>query len=127
MNWVKRSAAVISTLAVAGAWATVSAAPATAAGGCPTARLCVWDGTDFLGTRIASASTNACFFINDTAGFSSVRSYSNNSAVSGKIYEYGPGGYFAARTLSAGGFSSDIGTPRGGGVADMICMGNATP
>ncbi|MER6917131.1 peptidase inhibitor family I36 protein [Streptomyces sp. NPDC000594] len=127
MSWTSRSAAFLSALVLAGSGLAVSATPAAAAGGCPEARLCVWDGVDFTGNRIASASTNTCFFINDITVFGSVRSYSNNLPVVAKIWHVKNDEFALARTLPAGGFSSNIGTPLGGAPFDKICLGSALP
>ncbi|MFC8656974.1 peptidase inhibitor family I36 protein [Streptomyces parvus] len=134
MNWKKKSAAALSVLALAGSGMIMSAAPtsaapaaATAAGDCPSARLCIYDDTNFNGDRITSASTNACFTPWNTIPFGSIRSYVSNSPVTAKVWRYGASGYTAVRTLPAGGFSSDIGAPVGGGPNDKVCLGSATP
>ncbi|MBM7052735.1 MULTISPECIES: peptidase inhibitor family I36 protein [Streptomyces] len=135
MNWKKKSAAALSVLALAGSGMIMSAAPASAApaasapaaGDCPSARLCIYDDTNFNGDRITSASTNACFTPWNTIPFGSIRSYVSNSPVTAKVWRYGASGYTAVRTLPAGGFSSDIGAPVGGGPNDKVCLGSATP
>ncbi|MER5766714.1 peptidase inhibitor family I36 protein [Streptomyces sp. NPDC001985] len=128
VNWMKRSAAVLSVLAVAGAGMLVTAPSAAAAGDCAPNRLCVWDGVNFSGTKITSASTNACFRPISTPGFSEVRSYSNGLSVDAKIYEWnGLMDNWIIKGLPSGGFSSDIVVPRGGGNLDRVCMGSATP
>ncbi|MFD4016835.1 peptidase inhibitor family I36 protein [Streptomyces sp. SH5] len=136
MNWKKKSAAALSVLALAGSGMIMSATPtsaapaasASAAGDCPNARLCIYDDTDFNGDRITSASTNACFTPWNTVLFGSIRSYVSNSPVTAKVWKKNSGaGYTAVRTLPAGGFSSDIGTPVGGGQYDKVCLGSAKP
>ncbi|MFJ9622037.1 peptidase inhibitor family I36 protein [Streptomyces sp. NPDC101181] len=128
MNWKRKSAAALSVLALAGSGIAMSATPASAADDCPAARLCIYDGTDFTGDRITSASTNACFTPWNTVAFGSIRSYVSNSSVTAKVWKKNSGsGYTAVRTLPAGGFSSDIGTPVGGGQYDKVCLGSATP
>ncbi|MER6917130.1 peptidase inhibitor family I36 protein [Streptomyces sp. NPDC000594] len=128
MNWKQRSAAVFSALALAGTGMAVSVTPAAAAGGCPAARLCIWDGPNFTGDRIASASTNACFRPYGHAAFAHIRSYSNNLPVTARVWEpNSPTTWSVTRTLPAGGFSSDIGNPVGAGPDDYVCMGSAQP
>ncbi|WP_405390867.1 peptidase inhibitor family I36 protein [Streptomyces sp. NBC_01102] len=127
MEWKKKSAAILSTLAIVGGGMMLTATPASAVADCPAARLCIYDGTNFTGDRITSASTNACFYPWDTSGFNSIRSYVSNSSVTAKVWEYNGSSYTAVRTMPAGGFSSDIGTAVAGGYWDKVCLGNATP
>lgn len=125
MEWKKKSASVLSVLAIAGAGMMASAPTATAApGDCPAARLCIYDAVNFGGDRIISASTNACFSPWDTFVFGSINSYVNNGPVTARVFN---GAGTLIRTMPAGGFSSDIGTPVGGGSSDSVCLGNARP
>ncbi|MFC8826584.1 peptidase inhibitor family I36 protein [Streptomyces sp. NPDC057137] len=125
MEWKKKSASVFSALAIAGAGMMAAAPPAAAApGDCPAARLCIYDGTNFSGDRITSASTNACFTPWDTAAFGSIHSYVNNGPVTARVFDQVG---TLVRTMPAGGFSSNIGTPVGGGSSDHVCLGNARP
>ncbi|MFE3604143.1 peptidase inhibitor family I36 protein [Streptomyces sp. NPDC059142] len=128
MEWKKKSAAILTALGIAAGGMVMAATPAAAVADCPAARLCIYDETNFGGDRIVSASTNACFTPWNTVRFGYIRSYVSNSSVTAKVWHKNSGsGYTAVRTLPAGGFSSDIGTPVGGGEHDKVCMGNATP
>ncbi|MET9553586.1 peptidase inhibitor family I36 protein [Streptomyces sp. NPDC006645] len=125
MEWKKKAASVFSVVAMAGAGMLAAAPPAAAApGDCPAARLCIYDGVNFSGDRIISASTNACFSPWDTFVFGDIRSYANNGSVTARVFN---GSGTLIRTMPAGGFSSDIGTPLGGGPSDSVCLGNARP
>ncbi|MFE9294403.1 peptidase inhibitor family I36 protein [Streptomyces niveus] len=125
MKWKRKSASVFSALAIAGAGMMASAPPAAAApGNCPAARLCIYDGVNFSGDRIISASTNACFTPWNITVFGSINSYVNNGPVTARVYN---GSGTLVRTMPAGGFSSDIGTPVGGGQFDNVCLGDARP
>ncbi|MEU6406218.1 peptidase inhibitor family I36 protein [Streptomyces sp. NPDC046985] len=104
-----------------------TAPSAGAAGGCPSSRLCVWDGTNFTGHRILSASTNSCFYTGAFT-FGYIRSYSNNLPVDATVWQRDDieGDWYEVRTLVAGKFSSDIGI-YGLGAGGAVCEGSQTP
>ncbi|MEE1809072.1 peptidase inhibitor family I36 protein [Streptomyces sp. BE133] len=129
MTWKNRTATAASALLLAAGGMLASASPAAADGPCPANRLCVYDQSSFAGNRIASASTNSCFFPQDFT-FGSIVSYDNNLSVDAKVWHYyaNTNSYSVARTLVAGGFSSNIGIPDlGVAYGDLVCMGNARP
>ncbi|MGW2512095.1 peptidase inhibitor family I36 protein [Streptomyces scopuliridis] len=127
----KRSATVASALLLVAGGMLATASPAAADGPCPANRICVYDEPGFGGNRIASGSTNACFYPQDFAfTFASIVSYDNNLSVDAQVWHYyaNDGGYLPARTLVAKKFSSNIGVANLGAYpGDMVCMGNARP
>ncbi|MFI5754350.1 peptidase inhibitor family I36 protein [Streptomyces sp. NPDC051569] len=129
MAWKKRIASTASVMLLAAGGMMATASPAAADGPCPASRICVYDKDGFTGNRIASASTNSCFFPQDFT-FGTIVSYDNNLSVDAKVWHYyaNIGAYQLARTLVAGGFSSNIGVPDlGAAYGDLVCMGNARP
>ncbi|MFE4536434.1 peptidase inhibitor family I36 protein [Streptomyces scopuliridis] len=129
MSWKKRTASTASVMLLAAGGMMATASPAAADGPCPANRICVYDATNFGGNRIASGSTNSCFFPQDFT-FGTIVSYDSNLSVDAKVWHYyaDVGVYKAARTLVAGGFSSNIGVPNlGAAYGDLVCMGNARP
>ncbi|WP_329084933.1 MULTISPECIES: peptidase inhibitor family I36 protein [unclassified Streptosporangium] len=130
MTWTKKTAAAASALLVAVGGMLVTASPAAAALSCPVNRLCIYDRASFGGERIASASTNACFTMEEFKTFEHIVSYRNNLSVNAIVWhvDFNSWGYVKARTLVAGGFSSDIGDDGLGAMSmDKVCMGNASP
>ncbi|WP_079033367.1 peptidase inhibitor family I36 protein, partial [Streptomyces avermitilis] len=126
MMWKRIFATSAATLTLLGGSMLATAAPAQADGTCPSNALCIWDSTSFGGLRILTRSTNTCFNMGKF-DFGYIRSYDNNLSVNGYVHNYaGSGVWYQARTLPAGGFSSDIGVPGLGGLAeDWVCMGSA--
>ncbi|MEV5672856.1 peptidase inhibitor family I36 protein [[Kitasatospora] papulosa] len=129
MTWKKRIAGTASVMLLAAGGMMATASPAAADGPCPANRLCIYDGANFTGNRIASGSTNSCFFPQDFT-FDAIVSYDNNLPVDAKVYHYYADidAYTVARTLVSGGFSSNIGVANlGGAFGDLVCMGSARP
>lgn len=125
MKWTAQIATVSSALAVVAAGATITANPASAeSSDCPSARLCVYDGVNFTGFRIATASTNSCFNLHYYTFAAYVVSYVNNMSVTGYVWEKTNTGWQKWRTLPAGGFSSEIPFNPD---AWAVCTGSANP
>lgn len=127
MSWKRKTAATVSMLTMAAGATLMAAQPAAAVGNCPSGYVCVYDESNFSGNKIVSASTNSCF-APWKFDFGYIRSYVNNS-VDAMVWHYSSSGeWYKARTLPAGGFSSDIGIYNLGGLTgDYVCMGNGKP
>ena len=127
MSWRLKAATAISTIAMTVGGMLATAPHAAAVGGCSSGYLCVYDGTDFTGDKIASASTNSCYDILAFTDFGYIRSYVSNLSVKALVWNYyASGGWTVARTLPAGGFSSDIGIS-GLGEYGAVCTGGQVP
>jgi hypothetical protein len=128
MQWKGRIATAVSAVAIMVGGVMATAPQAEAAGGCPSARLCVWDGTGFTGYEITSASTNSCYDILDFGGFNYVSSYSNNLPGNAIVWDWDPDYriWSSSRTLEAHGFSSDIGIEYLG-YYGAVCTGGQVP
>ncbi|QIQ02219.1 peptidase inhibitor family I36 protein [Streptomyces liangshanensis] len=127
-TWRKRAGVAASALLFAAGGMLATASPAAADGPCPANRLCIYDQPNFSGNRILSASTNACFLMR-SFDFGTIVSYDNNLPVDARVWTaVSEGPYLNARTLPAGGFSSNV-SQIGLGVYlfDEVCMGNARP
>lgn len=109
----------------------MTAPTAAAVGNCPSGYLCIYDESNFSGQKIVSASTNSCFDPHAVvANWNYIQSYANSNSVDAVVwhYSYADFTYKKARTLPAGGFSSNIGIGGlGGYYGDKVCMGNARP
>ncbi|MDX3522421.1 peptidase inhibitor family I36 protein [Streptomyces scabiei] len=128
MNLRRKSAVVLSTLALASAGIATTATPAAAVGGCPSGKLCLYEGTNFTSLTFTSASTKLCFDLTSYGnGFrNGVRSYVNNLPVKAEVF------HRISRTsdvieldgtISPGGSSSNAGS--GFGVDGVVCTGGA--
>ncbi|WP_442814203.1 peptidase inhibitor family I36 protein [Streptomyces sp. NBC_00151] len=109
-----------------GGTAVAGATPASATGGCPSDRLCVYDLTSFGGNRITSTSTNSCFLtVSNSYEFNHyVESYVNNLPVDAHLWEFDDSaGWIKVRTLVSGGFSTRIPV----NTATAVCEGKADP
>ena len=126
MGWIARAATATSALTLMAGGALAGAMPAAAVGGCSSGYLCIYDGDNFTGDKIVSASTNACFYIKSVnSNFSYTQSYVNNLPVDAALWGDGGSGdqMVKLRTLPSGGFSSS--TPIK--LEIMVCMGSAKP
>ncbi|WP_405391083.1 peptidase inhibitor family I36 protein [Streptomyces sp. NBC_01102] len=127
MSWIARTAAATSVLTLVAGGVLAGATPAAAVGGCASGYLCIYDGWDFTGNKIVSASTNACFRPKGvSSNFTYTRSYVNNLPVDAALWgNDGSGSDQQAkiRSLPSGGFSSAIPV-----VYEVsVCMGGAKP
>ncbi|MEV5689457.1 peptidase inhibitor family I36 protein [Streptomyces sp. NPDC052164] len=127
-------ATLTAALAVAGSM-LVNAAPATAVGGCPSGKLCLYRSTDYRTLDFTAASTGACFWLSDYGmgrGTNGINSYVNNLPVKATIWESSDlNNWYANGTIRPGGFTSDTGAMTGEfswwKESDKICTGSALP
>ncbi|MEU9983076.1 peptidase inhibitor family I36 protein [Streptomyces sp. NPDC050856] len=125
MAWVRKATLAMSALAMAVGGLAAATAPAAAIGGCPSGKLCLYEGKNYSDLRLTSTSTKACFHIwGDPYHMSAVRSYVNNLAVNAVIWEYDLG-WKSAGTIGPGKFSSDAGDSFG--TYGAVCMGGLHP
>jgi len=124
------SGILVGGLAIAGIAAT--APIATAVGGCPAGKLCLYENTNYVDLDVTSTSTDACI---DLGNFGEhkfeygIGSYVNKLPVKARVYHWGgvSVGYVLDGTIRPGGFSSN--STNGGyfGEFGKVCMGSATP
>lgn len=130
MNWKAKTATALSAVAIAVGGGLATAPHAAAAGDCASGYLCVWDGANFTGHRIATASTRSCFdilaFSGEPHNFNYIVSYSSDLPVNAVVWDRTGSGWVSARTLVAGGFSSNIGIS-GLGIIGAVCEGGQVP
>ncbi|TQJ57755.1 peptidase inhibitor family I36 protein [Streptomyces sp. NBC_00080] len=127
MNLRRKSAVTLSTLALAFAGIATTATPAAAIGGCPSGKLCLYEGTNFTSLTFTSASTKLCF---DLASFGNgfqngVRSYVNNLPVKAEVFHrINSSTIVLDGTISPGGSSSNTGSTTFG-ASGVVCTGGA--
>lgn len=124
------SGALIGGLAIVGI--SVTAPTATAVGGCPTGKLCLYENINYVDLDVTSTSTNACIDLGNFGehGFEyGIGSYVNNLPVKARVYHWGGVGlgYVLDGTISPGGFSSNSYNGDFFGEFGKVCMGSATP
>ncbi|MFD5818865.1 peptidase inhibitor family I36 protein [Streptomyces sp. NPDC127038] len=123
------SVALVGGLAFAGMAAT--APTASAVGGCPSGKLCLYEPVNYARLDVTSTSTKACI---NLAGFGptgfayGIGSYVNNLSVKAAVYHAAGTGYVYDGTISPGGFSSNSSsTSPYFGNYGLVCTGGATP
>ncbi|MFY7567665.1 proteinase inhibitor I36 SMPI [Streptomyces sp. WI04-05B] len=122
------SVALVGGLAVAGMAAT--APTASAVGGCPSGKLCLYEGVNYAHLDVTSTSTKACIDLTDfgahrfTVG---IGSYVNNLSVKAAVYHRVGSDLVYDGTISPGGFSSNSSDSGYFGESGMVCTGGATP
>ncbi|MFH9864081.1 peptidase inhibitor family I36 protein [Streptomyces sp. NPDC017202] len=127
MNLKRKSAVALSTLALAFAGMAATATPAAAVGGCPSGKLCLYEGTNYTALTFTSASTKLCFDLSTYgSGFGlGVRSYVNNLPVKAEIFHRTSADTIVLDgTISPGGFSSNTGSGSFG-KSGVVCTGGA--
>jgi len=130
MRTKARALAALSVLAMSLSGVAATATPAAAVGGCPSGKLCLYEGTNYSRLAVTSTSTQACIYLrNFGTGFGSgIASYVNNLPVNAVVYNYrGSTDTFAlAGTIRSGGFSSNSLSVHFG-VSGAVCMGGVSP
>ncbi|WP_405396366.1 peptidase inhibitor family I36 protein [Streptomyces microflavus] len=125
-----RALAVLSVLAISLGGVAATATPAAAVGGCPSGKLCLYEGTNYNRLAVTSTSTQACVYLRHFgSGFGTgIASYVNNLPVNAVVYNYrGSTDTFAvAGTIRPSGFSSNS-LSVNFGVSGAVCMGGVSP
>lgn len=126
MNLRTRAAIVFSALALLTGGLAAAAGPASAVGGCPSGKLCLYSGANYSGLYWTSASTATCVpGVGSNGG--PPASYVNNLPVQVKMWGYTPGGGTTLShraTIRAGGFTSNTG---GTVYWNEACTGGVNP
>ncbi|SCL13278.1 Peptidase inhibitor family I36 [Micromonospora rhizosphaerae] len=114
------------TAAVAACGLNATASPAMAVGGCPSGKLCLYEGANFWWLKVYSGSTSACVYYWRNFSLEAIDSYVNYLPVSVRVYSRRDTyTYWYDGTISSGGFSSNTGGSFG--YRGVTCTGNAKP
>ncbi|MFF6774775.1 proteinase inhibitor I36 SMPI [Streptomyces sp. NPDC012637] len=134
MSLKRKSAVALSALALAAAGTAVTASPAAAVGGCPSATLCLSEDTNYVDIDVTSKTTaQNCIALGhygETGFYNGIRSYVNNLPVNVDVYFYnGSVGdpYKYEATIRPGGFSSNTTDVYKFGYRGAVCTGGGNP
>jgi hypothetical protein len=109
----------------------VTASPAAAVGGCPSATLCLAEDKNYVDTDVTTKTTaKNCIplgHFGETGFYNGIGSYVNNLPVSVDVYYDNGRGYTYESTIRPGGFSSDTSAVYKFGYRGAVCTAGANP
>lgn len=131
MNWKRGAVSSLAVLSLATGVmaATVSSASAAATvGGCPSGKLCLYEGTQYDFLSVTSTSTQACIYLSNygTRFHDGIGSYVNNLPVNAVVYHRSGSSFVLDGAIRPGGFSSNS-YNLVFGEEGAVCMGGVRP
>ncbi|WEH35201.1 peptidase inhibitor family I36 protein [Streptomyces sp. AM 4-1-1] len=131
MNWKRKVATGVAALAMAVGGMAATATSASAVGGCPAGKLCLYEDTNFVDLDVTSTSTQACIYLShlgETGFYNGIGSYVNNLPVNAVVYHWSGSSYILDGTISPGGSSSNTNNSYTYfGDRGAVCMGGVMP
>ncbi|MEV5689456.1 peptidase inhibitor family I36 protein [Streptomyces sp. NPDC052164] len=131
MSWKSRAASGMAVFALMtgamGATASSASAAATV-GGCPSGKLCLYEGINYDFLSVTSTSTQVCIYLSDygTRFHDGIGSYVNNLPVNAAVYHRSGSSFVLDGTIRPGGFSSNS-YNLVFGEEGAVCMGGVRP